>query len=155
MSEWNRRAAAAVVRRNQLTLGTAAATVADLHGLTRREALQAIDDALNVWDWRNRHPEEVAQLAAAEGGSRPSGSGPRGAPPTPPQPPSSSVASAKAAAAAAAAAAVRQPLRVITGAGNHSSKNRAVLFPAVLAHVQRRGWRTRVESDGSFLVLWN
>ncbi|KAI9361261.1 hypothetical protein DFJ73DRAFT_814590 [Zopfochytrium polystomum] len=111
MEVWNARAAEAITRQNAQRHGGFDPFIADVHGLTRKEAIKATDDALEAWIQANRHPDSVRPVK-------------------------------------------RLPLRIITGAGAHSSKNRPVLLPALLAHVKKKGWRTSMESgDGSFLVL--
>ncbi|KAI8370394.1 uncharacterized protein BYT42DRAFT_86996 [Radiomyces spectabilis] len=45
-----------------------------------------------------------------------------------------------------------QPLRIITGVGNHSSQHRSRLFPSALKFLKKEGWRTELPSPGCILV---
>ena len=100
MELWNRRAAEAVKLRNSKRHNFDE-NVSDLHGLTRKEAIIAADEAIASWMLRAQRLHKTPSL------------------------------------------------KIVTGAGLHSSGNKPVLLPSIMAHVKRRGVRVVLDDSSS------
>lgn len=45
-----------------------------------------------------------------------------------------------------------QPLRIVTGTGNHSDHGRARLLPSIQSLLKKGGWQYEVPNPGCFIV---